>query len=733
MKNKLFFIAIFLNFYFTTLVGQSFEWAKRAGWYAFDLGYAVGADAAGNVYISGKYELNASFGNTHVSCAGNHDIYLAKYGPDGSFKWVRTAGGPSGDYTHAIACDAAGNSYITGEIEQTVHFGSVTITGNGSNDVFVAKYNTNGDLVWVKKLGGSHASDKGLGITLSAGNVYVTGFFQGTANFAGTTLSTAGGEDIFIAKYSLDGAFQWVKRAGGSGNDEGTGISGDSEGNIYVTGFFANTANFGGSSVTSGGGSDMFIARYNSSGTCIWVKRIGNKGMDYGYGVAADNSGRIFVTGGFRYTTLFGSTSLKASGGHADMFVTCFNSSGNVIWAKRGGGNYNDYGRAIAADNSSNVYITGNYGFTADFGGTTISGADSAEIYFASYDASGNFRWVLRASGVADDSDPDRFIEMGLSICVDPNRNVFASGAYRSASTFGSTTLSKWDHTEVYVTKIRQGAAMTRITSRTPIITPSGSASFCTGGNVLLTATEDTAYQYYLWKKNNVIIDGAEGASYEANAPGSYAALIISGTDTITSAPTVITESRSITASISPSGPIVCKDSAIVLTANAGYGYIYQWKRDGVAIPGATSQTLVADKSGNYQVKIIQGSCLDWSAKTKVTLECLKPDTTLYNSKTVDQKLLKAEEDSLIVKVYPNPNNGLFILEINMANAVESEQVKIELVNAVGQVVYRKLVSENNGYVNEHVELESNVPIGIYFLQITVGNQVETTRMMLTK
>lgn len=328
MKNKLLLIVIVLNFNLTVTMGQSFEWAKRAGWYAFDLGYGVATDAAGNVYISGKYELNASFGNTRVSCAGNHDIYVAKYSSDGSFKWVRTAGGKGGDYTHAMTCDAAGNVYITGEIEMTVKFGSVSITGNGSNDVFVAKYNTNGDLLWAKKLGGSKQSDKGLGITLSNGNVYVTGYFQSTANFVGTTLASAGGHDIFIAKYSTDGVFQWVKKAGGPGDDEGTSITGDSGGNIYVTGFFSNTAHFAGPSVSSNGGKDIFIAKYNSSGACIWVKQAGSTGMDYGYGIAADNFGRVFITGGFRSTTSFGGIPLKAPGGNADIFIACYNSSG---------------------------------------------------------------------------------------------------------------------------------------------------------------------------------------------------------------------------------------------------------------------------------------------------------------------------------------------------------------------------------------------------------------------
>lgn len=731
MKNKLLLFGILFNFYLTTVKGQTFEWAKRAGLWAFDLGYGVATDGAGNVYISGKYERNAYFGGTYVTCAGNHDIYLAKYGPDGSFKWVRTAGGESGDYTHAMACDAAGNVYITGEIERTVKFGSITFKGNGSNDVFLAKYNTNGDVLWAKKVGGSNKSDQGLGLALVAGSVYITGNFQSSANFAGTKLTSSGLLDIFIAKYSTEGSLQWIKKAGGPGYDVGNAITGDSGGNIYVTGYFSNTAKFGGKSVTSKGGKDIFVAKYNSSGSCIWVKSAGSGATEYGYGIAADNFGRVFVTGGFRYSTTFGSIKLKAAGGNADMFVACYNSSGDVVWAKKGGGDYNDYGRAIAIDGSSNLYITGNYGFSATFGSKTIPGVDSAEIYFASYDVAGNVRWVLNASGQVDELDPDRFIEMGLSICVDKSRNVFASGAYRSPSTFGSTTLPKWDHTEVFLTKIRQSGSAARSALPNVTITPSGNASYCNGGNVLLATTKDSAYKYF-WKKNDMIINGATDASYLVNSPGNYSVIIIDGNDTLTSESTVVTESRTVTPSITPAGPIVCKDSAAVLTAPEGYGYIYQWKRDGEEIPGATLSYYKTDKSGDYQVKIIQGSCFDWSGITKVTLEC--PIDSTNKSTVTGIHRIKGEADSTsFVKIFPNPNNGLFTLEVNMAPTAATEQIKIELVNAVGQVVYQKLVSNSNGYINEHMELESTVPIGVYFLQVTIGSKVETTRMMLTR
>ncbi|HEY0029400.1 MAG TPA: SBBP repeat-containing protein, partial [Bacteroidia bacterium] len=374
---------------------QSFEWAKRCGLYAFDLGYGVGTDNSGNVYIAGKYERNAYFGGKYVSCAGNHDIYIAKYGPSGSFKWVRTAGGSIGDYAHAIAVDGDGNCYITGEYETTTYFGSIALKSKGNNDVFVAKYDTNGKLIWVKNLGGGTANDRGLSITLSGGNVYVSGRFQGAAYLGGVEVVTAGGTDIFIAKYTTGGSFQWVKRAGGSGDDEGYAISNDPSGNLYMTGYFSGTAKFGGVSVTSKGGTDVFIAKYNSSGSVIWVKRTGGTGDDAGNAIKVDNSGRVFITGGFRHTSTFGSISISADAfGHPDIFIARYDSEGNAVWAKKAGGSNSDAGRAIAVDGSSNVFITGNYGKSATFSGTTIYGADITELYFASYDAAGNFRWV---------------------------------------------------------------------------------------------------------------------------------------------------------------------------------------------------------------------------------------------------------------------------------------------------------------------------------------------------
>ncbi|MES2284136.1 MAG: SBBP repeat-containing protein [Bacteroidota bacterium] len=713
---------------------QDFQWAKQAGWYAFDLGLGIGTDDDGNVYVAGKYELNANFGGTSVNCEGNHDIFVAKYGPAGDFKWVRTAGGILGDYAHALACDGDGNVYITGEFEETARFGSVTLTSNGDNDAFVAKYDTNGDLQWAKCLGGGDGSDRGLGVLQSNGNIYITGNFQRTAYFEdGNTFICGGGLDLFIAKYTSEGIFQWIKQAGGPGYDEGDAVSNDSDGNVYVTGYFSNSANFNGTTISSNGGTDIFIAKYNPIGDLLWLKDAGGKGDDYGFGIKVDDTGGLFLTGGFERDAKFDSISLSSLGDRSDIFIARYTSSGDAVWVRKAGGRMDDYGRAITLDAKSNCYITGFYGLSAIFGITTITGADSAEIYFASYDENGNYKWVLKAGGPADDSDLSPhggILEMGLCLCTDPSGDLFASGAYRSNSTFGSTSLGNWgNHTEIFITKIGLSFDLSKA-----FILPSKTATFCSDGDVTLNTQENSTYKYK-WKKNGVTIEGATRFNYNANSPGSYTVMIILENDSIETDATVVTAAKNIAVSIAPSDPIFCQDSSAVLITNKHDEYEFEWKRNGEIIPEANQKFYRTDKSGDYQVKIIQGSCFAWSGITNISLQtCPDQDvaTNNYLNDTINTTLIN--NDSLLVKIYPNPNSGLFTLEINMVHITEhASQANVEVLNSIGQIVYNKLTSFEKGYINEHIELEDSVPTGIYFLQVTIGDKVEKTRIMLTR
>src|ERR1700741_2633601 len=131
---KRFYLLVLLNVFILNIYSQTFDWAKREGLYAYDYGYGIVSDNAGNVYVAGKYEQNADFSGTILPCAGNHDIYLAKYDAVGALVWITTAGGTLGDYAHALSTDGT-YLYLAGEVEgsEVIHFqGSpITVTSVG--------------------------------------------------------------------------------------------------------------------------------------------------------------------------------------------------------------------------------------------------------------------------------------------------------------------------------------------------------------------------------------------------------------------------------------------------------------------------------------------------------------------------------------------------------------------------------------------------------------------------
>ena len=159
-------------------------------------------------------------------------------------------------------------------IYPTVTFDAITLTGHGDYDWFIAKYDTNGSVVWAKNAGGT-AGDMAHGVALdNSGNVYVAGFFSGTMTVDGVTVSSTGLYDILLAKNS-DGTLVWLKRAGGTGADIAHGIVVDSAGNISIVGEFQNTASFDSNSIVALGLGDAFIAKYDSNGNNLWVRRGG--------------------------------------------------------------------------------------------------------------------------------------------------------------------------------------------------------------------------------------------------------------------------------------------------------------------------------------------------------------------------------------------------------------------------------------------------------------------------
>jgi hypothetical protein len=412
------------------------DWVRNAGGpSAHASAESVAVDAAGNRYVTGWFRGDALFsGSPQKSTLSSVDCFLAKYDKHGEFQWVRPVGGKDFDTGRSVAVDRAGNCYVAGDFNGTASFGITNLVSKGSGDVFLAKYNREGVLLWVQSAGGSGDDYLGQLIVDPGGNCFVTGSFSATADFGGTQLTSVGSADVFLAKYSSAGTPLWVKQAGGTQDDRGFGVSADATGNLLLTGFFTSYATFGTLNVSGYGSHDVFLAKYDATGRALWVSKAGGTGIDNGYAVAQDDTGNAFVTGIIRSNSDFGGIPVPFLGFY-DVFVAKFSPSGRCLWAKAfGSTNADDQAEGIAVDRSGNCYVTGEFRNTATFGGYTLTskGANDAFLLELAGDT-GDVLWVKQAGGTGDD--------LGYGIAFDGDRNWTWAGLCRGTLDFDQQTL----------------------------------------------------------------------------------------------------------------------------------------------------------------------------------------------------------------------------------------------------------------------------------------------------
>lgn len=415
-----------------------------------DTGEGIALADDGSRYVVGTFEGTATFGDVSITSAGDSDIFLVKYDAGLNAVWARRAGTDVfNDFGESVAVGPDGSVYATGFFTGIATWDGgenpdVELTTFSDFDAFVAKYTPEGDLEWVRQAGGT-GQDTGRDVAVDAtGNVYLVGGFEGVGTFGTETLTSAGSSDAFLVKYDPDGDVVWARRGGSDQGDLAYGVAVTDNGAAHVSGSFRGVAQFGGLPIQSAGATDVFVVQHNADGAPVWIESIGADGSELtrGGGIGLDADDNVYVTGSFSNTILVASDVLESTG-FTDVFVAKLSAEGDELWGRRGGGNGTNFSAALTVDASGNVLTTGYVDGTGTFADEPIA-TQGRDGYFAVLDSAGNLITVNLLGGTGQDA--------GASVAVsDALARFAATGSFRGTATFGDLDLTSTGSSDAYV------------------------------------------------------------------------------------------------------------------------------------------------------------------------------------------------------------------------------------------------------------------------------------------
>ena len=411
------------------------------------------------------------------------------FSQESEWEWVKQLGGGHDQNSSAIELDHEENLFITGSFWNEIIFENDTLVAEGEYDAYLAKYDNNGHLLWVKQIGGENR-DHGYDITIdNLGNVYLTGCIggNGLSYFGETSVFVYGNTDIFIAKYDNNGNLQWVRSAGGnftssnpSSKDCGRSVCIDSENNIYLTGSFKDTAFFNNDTLYSYGGVDIFVAKYNEEGELIWVDNYGSVEADNGSVVIIDNNDNLYIEGWFEDTIEIADTVLVLQDG-MDNFILKLNPNGERIWIQQiGGSSAYSYKTSLAVDTENHLYVTDYFSGSINLNDTSLIASDNIDFYLSKYDPNGSLLWAKQYFNCLNIHSN--------SLSIDTDNNIFITGSYRGELSYqNNVLLSPYGYDDIFVSKFDDSGDFSWIISGGGIMNELGRDITCTQEEVYLT------------------------------------------------------------------------------------------------------------------------------------------------------------------------------------------------------------------------------------------------------
>lgn len=252
---------------------QSFTNAKSFGAGGYEIASGIVSDQAGSFWVLGSFSRTTEIAGESRTSAGGQDGFLAKFNPNQELTWLRTFGGPEDDGGRALVLDSAGNVYVLGRSEGNPQFGALNLTGFGESDITLSKYDTDGNLVWAHVYGGAGV-DFAEGILLQDGQLYLTGTFEGTATFGSLSAFSNAERAAYVLKVDAAGNSVWLKKGICYDRFWDSQILGDGQGNLYYLGQFAGLGYFGTMSFEGNGFRNYVLIKMTADGSTLWAKQI---------------------------------------------------------------------------------------------------------------------------------------------------------------------------------------------------------------------------------------------------------------------------------------------------------------------------------------------------------------------------------------------------------------------------------------------------------------------------
>ena len=538
---------------------------------------------------------------------------------------------------------------------------------------------------WVQQFAGASSYGPGEFIESAldaAGNLYTTGYFEGTMDFNPDTtavfnLTSLGGKDIFISKLDAAGNFVWAKSIGGIEEDVANSITVDDAGNVYTTGSFRDTVDFDTGSALfelfSAGDRDIFITKHDALGNFVWVKQIAGVSGESGESITYSNQGNIYLTGSFSgadsvdFDPGAGVYNQIPYTGSQDAFVLKLDTLGDFIWANQFGNTGSEEGYGITVDATGNVYTSGDFEGTVYFNpGVSVDSLTSfggRDVFVSKLGASGNFIWAKHFGGSLDDQS--------FAIKLDNTGNVFTTGYFQETVDFdpgtGVDSLTSFGAGDIFITKLDAS------------------------GN-------------YLWAKQIGGTDFDLGFSLDIDASGNVY--------TTGAFQNVVdfdpgTDSFNLTA--------LNGFNAFISKLDVAGNFVWA-KQFGGAAGGAGGFSINLDAAGNIYTTGTFGGTIDFDSDTTAVFNVTSNTVAnvFVHKMGATTTQLSENYNTHHIRYYPNPTNGPLIIE----NENMFEDVRVVIYNAMGQPILHQKY-----YATNRIELILEVPAGMYILELSAGKE----------